>query len=75
MIIMIMFLKRALGAMSIVIIAVVAVNALLWIGQQDYQEAQRQEARMENYDIMIQNVNEGNHHLNRAYLSHDGYDK
>ena len=75
MIIMIMLLKRTLGVMALITIGIVMLNALLWIGQQDYQEAQRQEARMENYDVMINNALEGNHHLNRAYLSHDGYDK
>lgn len=72
---MIKFLKRTLGAMAIITIAIVAVNALLWAGQQDYQEAQRQEARMENYDVMINNALEGNHHLNRAYMNGEGYDE
>lgn len=72
---MIKFLKRTLGAMAIITIAIVAFNALLWAGQQDYKEAQRQEARMENYDVMINNALEGNHHLNRAYMNGEGYAK
>ena len=66
---MLPFLGRTLKAMVIITIAIIAVNALLWIGRQDYQEAQRREDRMENYDVMIKNANEGNHHLNREYLS------
>ena len=72
---MVTFLKRTLGAMALITIGIVAVNALLWAGQQDYEEAQRQEARMENYDVMINNALEGNHHLNRAYLSGEVLDK
>ena len=70
---MVTFLKRTLGAMALITIGIVAVNALLWAGQQDYEEAQRQEARMEDYDAMINNVNAGNHHLNREFLGSDGY--
>ena len=71
---MVTFLKRTLGAMALITIGIVAVNALLWVGQQDYEEAQRQEARMENYDVMINNVNAGNHHLNREFLGSDCYE-
>ena len=71
---MVTFLKRTLGAMALVTIGIVAINALLWAGQQDYKEAQRQEARMENYDVMINNALEGNHHLNREFLGSDGYE-
>lgn len=72
---MIKFLERTLGAMALITIGIVAFNALLWAGQQDYKEAQRQEARMENYDVMINNALEGNHHLNRAYTGGEGYGK
>ena len=71
---MVTFLKRMLGAMVIIIIGIVAVNAILWIGQQDYKEAQHKQDRMENYDVMVKNANEGNHHLNREFLDGVSYD-
>ena len=71
---MVTFLKRTLGAMVLIIIGIVAVNAILWIGQEDYKEAYHRQDRMENYDIMLKNANEGNHHLNREFLDGGSYD-
>lgn len=59
---------RTFKSMIILIISIVLINAFLWIGRQDYQEARRKQARADRYEIMIENAMQGNHEKNREFL-------